>query len=205
MREDENAAGAAQTETASRLRQQIIEAANEHFSRYGYAKTTVSDLAREIGFSKAYIYKFFSSKQEIGESICRECLGDILQAIDQAIMEAPSASEKLRRFVLTATREAVRLFFNDRKIYEIAAHSAAEGWSSTVEHCSRLRERMVAIVQEGRSSGEFERKTPLDDVIRAIMAVILPLTNPLMLQYVLDAADTAALDISSLVLRSLAP
>ena len=36
-----------------------------HFSRYGYEKTTVTDLAKAIGFSKAYIYKFFDSKQAV--------------------------------------------------------------------------------------------------------------------------------------------
>ncbi len=40
------------------IRDQIVAAANEHFSQYGYGKTTVSDLAKAIGFSKAYIYKF---------------------------------------------------------------------------------------------------------------------------------------------------
>src|SRR5256885_7321818 len=56
------------------VRQQIVTAAKEHFSRYGYEKTTVSDLAKAIGFSKAYIYKFFESKQVIGEMICSNCL-----------------------------------------------------------------------------------------------------------------------------------
>ncbi len=41
------------------VRDQIIQAAMEHFAHYGYDKTTVSDLAKSIGFSKAYIYKFF--------------------------------------------------------------------------------------------------------------------------------------------------
>ena len=59
------------------VRSQIVTAATEHFSRYGYEKTTVSDLAKAIGFSKAYIYKFFESKQAIGEMICANCLGDI--------------------------------------------------------------------------------------------------------------------------------
>ena len=31
------------------VREQILEAAGEHFSRYGYEKTTVSDLAKAIG------------------------------------------------------------------------------------------------------------------------------------------------------------
>ena len=44
------------------VRTQIVEAATEYFKRYGYEKTTVSDLAKAIGFSKAYIYKFFDSK-----------------------------------------------------------------------------------------------------------------------------------------------
>jgi AraC-like DNA-binding protein len=41
------------------IRDQIIDAAHAHFGHYGYGKTTVADLAKAIGFSKAYIYKFF--------------------------------------------------------------------------------------------------------------------------------------------------
>ena len=37
------------------IRDQIINAATQHFGHYGYEKTTVSDLAKAIGFSKAYI------------------------------------------------------------------------------------------------------------------------------------------------------
>ncbi len=48
-------------------REQIIAAANEHFRHYGYNKTTVADLAKAIGLSTAYIYKFFESKRAIGE------------------------------------------------------------------------------------------------------------------------------------------
>jgi AcrR family transcriptional regulator len=33
---------------------------------------------RPIGFSKAYIYKFFDSKQAIGEAICAQCLEKIM-------------------------------------------------------------------------------------------------------------------------------
>ncbi|WP_285303355.1 TetR/AcrR family transcriptional regulator, partial [Klebsiella pneumoniae] len=37
------------------VREQIVEAAFEHFGHYGYEKTTVAELAKYIGFSKAYI------------------------------------------------------------------------------------------------------------------------------------------------------
>nr|BFE96760.1 hypothetical protein GCM10020185_72960 [Pseudomonas brassicacearum subsp. brassicacearum] len=77
------------------IRNQIVAAANEHFSQYGYGKTTVSDLAKAIGFSKAYIYKFFDSKQAIGEAICSQCLAEIVAAVEQAISEdGLSATER---------------------------------------------------------------------------------------------------------------
>lgn len=67
------------------VRTQIIEAATAHFSHYGYDKTTVSDLAKAIGFSKAYIYKFFASKQAIGEVICTNCLAQIEGEVHAAL------------------------------------------------------------------------------------------------------------------------
>src|SRR3982751_6396649 len=101
------------------VREQIVEAAEQHFSRYGYEKTTVSDLAKAIGFSKAYIYKFFDSKQAIGEAICANCLGQIAAAVEQAVnAEAISATERLRRLVKTVIATGVDLFFNDRKLYD---------------------------------------------------------------------------------------
>ena len=51
-------------------RDQIVAAAREHFRHYGYNKTTVADLAKAIGLSTAYIYKFFDSKKAIGEAVC---------------------------------------------------------------------------------------------------------------------------------------
>src|SRR5437660_12104313 len=98
------------------IREQIVEAAEEHFSRYGYEKTTVSDLAKAIGFSKAYIYKFFDSKQAIGEVICTDCLNAILEAINEAMADAPTASERFRRMFKAAVEASVHLFFNDRKL-----------------------------------------------------------------------------------------
>ena len=70
------------------IRDQIVEAADVHFSHYGYGKTTVADLAKAIGFSKAYIYKFFDSKQAIGQAICTQCLEKILVAAQAGIAEA---------------------------------------------------------------------------------------------------------------------
>ena len=103
------------------VRDQVVEAATAHFGHFGYEKTTVSDLAKAIGFSKAYIYKFFDSKQAIGEVICANRLSQIAEIVNNALADVPTASEKLRRLLRTLTEAGTDLFFHDRMLYDIAA------------------------------------------------------------------------------------
>lgn len=187
------------------VREQIVEAAGQHFSHYGYEKTTVSDLAKAIGFSKAYIYKFFDSKQAIGEAICSQTLSAIVVAVEEAVAGAPTSAEKFRRMFKALTSTGVSLFFNDRKLYDIAASSVGEGWPSARAYADRLRQILADVVREGRENGEFERKTPLDETVHAIYLLILPYANPLLLQHNLDLVEDAPAQLSNLVLRSLAP
>jgi AcrR family transcriptional regulator len=188
------------------IRDQIVAAANEHFSQYGYGKTTVSDLAKAIGFSKAYIYKFFDSKQAIGEAICANCLAEIVAAVEQAIhVEDLSATERFRRLVKTVIATGVNLFFNDRKLYDIAAFAASESWPSSQAYDAQIKRFVLQIVREGREIGEFERKTPLDETVEAIHLALRPFVNPLLLQYNLDFVEEAPTLTSNLILRSLMP
>lgn len=187
------------------VRDQIIEAANDCFARYGYAKTTVADLAREIGFSKAYIYRFFESKQAIGEAICGARLDRILEAARTAIDEGESANDKFRCFFRSITALSVELFFDDRKIYEIAASAAAEKWATARAYTEALRVMVGEIVREGREKGEFERKTPLDETCRAICYAMTPFVDPLDLERNFDLLPDAQNELTGLILRSLAP
>ena len=187
------------------VRDQIVEAAREHFRRYGYAKTTVSDLAKSIRFSKAYIYKFFDSKQAIGEAISAKTVSAVIATVEEAVGGAPTPTDKFRRMFKVLVTTNVSLFFNDRKLYDVAAYAAGEQWPSARAYCERITQILTEVVREGRESGEFERKTPLDETVGAIDLVMQPYVNPLLLQYNLDVAEQAPVLLSNLVLRSLAP
>lgn len=187
------------------VRDQIVAAATEHFSRYGYEKTTVSDLAKAIEFSKAYIYKFFESKQAIGEMICANCLQQIEAEVSAAVAQTDQPPEKLRRMFKVIIEASLRLFSQDRKLYEIAASAATENWQSVVAYEERIQKLLQEVLQAGRQSGDFERKTPLDETTKAIYLVMHPYINPLLLQHSLQYTDEAPVQLSSLVLRSLSP
>jgi AcrR family transcriptional regulator len=186
-------------------REQIIAAANEHFRHYGYNKTTVADLAKAIGLSTAYIYKFFDSKKAIGEAACGLCLGKIAFSVQSIAEEQRPASERLRRVFLELARRGGALFFQDRKMHDIVAAALTEKWQSCETHDATLLAVIRRIVQDGREAGEFERKTPVDEASRAILLTLEPIKNPLLLEQRLDTLDADAAAIANLVLRSLAP
>ncbi|WPH16042.1 TetR/AcrR family transcriptional regulator [Variovorax paradoxus] len=187
------------------VRAQIVVAATEHFSQYGYEKTTVSDLAKAIGFSKAYIYKFFESKQAIGEMICSNCLREIQVDIRAAVDGVESPPEKLRRMFKAIVDSGLRLFFQDRKLYEIAISAANERWPSAIAHEESIRQMLLELLRQGRESGDFERKTPIDETAAAIYLVMHPYINPVILQLSSHYTDQAPAQLSGLVLRSLSP
>lgn len=187
------------------VRTQIVEAAKQHFSHYGYEKTTVSDLAKSIGFSKAYIYKFFDSKQAIGEVICANCIETLIASGKEEIGRSPTPSSKLRSFFNGLVKRSVELLFQDRKLYEIAAFAASEKWPTTIAYENEIKQILLQLIREGRETGEFERKTPIDETVDSIFLVMRPFINPLLLQYNLDLAEEAPSLLSALVLRSLAP
>jgi AcrR family transcriptional regulator len=187
------------------VRDQIVKAAHEYFGHYGYAKTTVSDLARAIGFSKAYIYRFFESKQAIGEAICADCCDTLYNRVREAVEQGQNATDKLRLFAKTVTTAGTELLFSDRKLYEIAAHASQEKWVVTKLYVERLQQLLEAILKEGRESGEFERKTPLDETRRSIFYALLPFIDPVFLEHSLDLLPDAQIEVTNLILRSLAP
>ena len=187
------------------VRDQIVKAAHEYFGHYGYAKTTVSDLAREIGFSKAYIYRFFESKQAIGEAIVCDCLDQILAKVREAVESGGDANDKLRKFAKAVTSATMDVAFNDRKIYEVATQASSENWAPVQAYVERLQALLEDILKEGRESGQFERKTPIDETRRAIYYALLPFTDPVYLQRTIDLLPDAQTEVINLILRSLAP
>lgn len=186
-------------------RDQIITAAHEHFRRYGYKKTTVADLAKAIGLSTAYLYKFFESKKAIGEAICSLCHDRLLTDIQAVVREDITPPEKLRKIFQSLAHNGADLFIHDRKMHDIVASAIEEQWHAAIAFDQELSSIIRNIILEGREQGEFERKTPIDEACRAIALSLQPIRHPVLLEYNLETLDTDATMIANLVLRSLAP
>jgi AcrR family transcriptional regulator len=189
-----------------RTRVQLLEAADAHFRHYGYAKTTVADLARAIGVSPAYVYRFFESKQAIGEAICAMTLDRIAGSLRAVAAEPRSAADRLRRLYRIMVDRGVELYFQERRLHEIVIAAVEGDWSSIMEYRREIDRIVRVLLISGREAGEFERKTPLDDLTVAIACTMAPFCHPILLQQTeREPLKTNAEQVANLVLRSLAP
>ena len=188
-------------------REQILQAADEHFRRYGYNKTTVADLAKAIGVSGAYVYRFFESKQAIGEAVCAMTLGRIDALLMEIATDAQeTATNRLRALYRCLAEKGIELFFNERKLHDLVLAAVGARWSSVMQHKAAMIEAVRRIVVDGRTSGEFERKTPLDEICTAVFETLEPFAHPMLLELKEpDELEASVVAVSNLVLRSLSP
>jgi len=184
-------------------RQQILQAADEHFRLYGYRKTTLADIAKSIHLSTPYIYKFFDSKQAIGEAMCWHCLGAVLSQIEGSVAGTNSPVEKLRRIFIGLEQIAWQLLREQPKIGELVLASFEENWESVDRFREGIFQMIRGIVMQGRKSGEFERKTPLEETSRAIARMTELFYHPSLLKQVGKSQQEAALAVANVAIRSL--
>jgi len=145
-------------------RTRILDAADRLFRHYGYAKTTVADLARELSVSPANVYRFFTSKLEIVEAIAARML-DLRHAHNLAIVASPgTATERMVRFFVDNHRMNVEAFAADPRAYEIVEVAMAEQWPTIADHLVQMTDVLEALIRDGIAAGEF---APQGEVRRA--------------------------------------
>lgn len=83
---------------------QILQEAAKLFARRGYENSSIADLAGALGISKAGIYHYFATKQDIYDAIVSEVLQGLYTAVSQAVDHEVLPHEQLRCFMVTHAR-----------------------------------------------------------------------------------------------------
>jgi AcrR family transcriptional regulator len=74
--------------TAVERREAILDSALAVIAQRGYHASSIDDIAREAGVSKALIYEHFASKQDLYAELLEEHAGQLFSALAEAISEA---------------------------------------------------------------------------------------------------------------------
>ncbi len=82
------------------VKEAIVNVARHIFSRFGFRKTTMDEIAIASRKGKSSIYYYFASKEEIFQAVVEKEASILKQELKKAINEADSPAQKLKAHVL---------------------------------------------------------------------------------------------------------
>jgi AcrR family transcriptional regulator len=192
------------TENQEETRARILDAAEARFRTYGYGKTTMAEIATDVGMSAANLYRFFENKLDIGAALAQHCFAEREKAILE-VVNAPesSAAEKLQGFVLTILRHTYGQFSAEPKINQLVETIITRRQDLVQKKIERDQELVIEILRQGQASGEFD----IDDLVSTAEAVrnaTVKFCMPLFMHmYPLEEFERMANEVVQLLLKGL--
>jgi AcrR family transcriptional regulator len=185
-------------------REEILDAAQRLYESIGFDKTTIGDVARDLGMSPANVYRSFPNRQAIDEAIARRKLTAIEDAAWQAARRAEPAADALRNLSLAVLRETRRLMFSQQRMHHLCAVAARERWPVVQAYLDGLRGAVRHVIMEGQRAGTFRSGDP-ESLADAVSAALTKVWHPYMIEVFADQDLEASNDrICELIVRGLA-
>ena len=138
------------------VRGNILEAARKRFLHYGYAKTTMAEIASDCSMSPGNLYRYFPGKLDIAEAICTEA-GEYAVARLREVTRRPSrtARERLRDFLFADMKLTYDQLEYDKQVFEMARVVASERPQFANRILALNRALLSEILAAGNASSEF--------------------------------------------------
>jgi len=147
-------------DTRARLR----ELALQLFAEQGYEKTSLREIAEHLGVTKAALYYYFKSKEDIVRSLVEDYVADLDELIAWGKAQPRTAAvraEIIRRYlhVVASGTEVFRMLHQNQ--------AAVASLATAKERGEVFRERMDALIDLLTEPG-----APLQDQVRAASSLI---------------------------------
>ncbi|MFW6310298.1 MAG: TetR/AcrR family transcriptional regulator, partial [Prolixibacteraceae bacterium] len=82
-------------------RENILKIARDIFSKYGYKKTTLDDIANAVRKGKSSLYYYFKSKEDLFQAVIMKEVEILARELEIVINRNTDPVDKLRDYILT--------------------------------------------------------------------------------------------------------
>jgi len=123
------------------------------FARSGYHGARVGDIAAEAGVAHGLLYHYFSSKDEVLETVFRENFGELLvrfRAVEAADEPAPEKLEGIAKILLRTWRNDPALV--TVMVREVARSPQLQAQVDEVREAFAIIQR---VIEQGQADGTF--------------------------------------------------
>ena len=155
--------------------EKIIEQIEEKLFKEGFYKTTMDDVASELGMSKKTIYKFFPSKEDLVMAIAKHFMNRMKSKIVPALNTDKNAIEKLAELIniLATASEKV----SPKRMDEIRKYFP-NLWNEIDSFRTKMMfGNITKVIDQGKSEGLFI-DYPTTIIMNILVASIRNIVNP---------------------------
>lgn len=130
------------------IREGILEAAYELFSKRGFLNTNITDIARSAGVAPANLYVYFRSKLEILFSIYEPWLSKQFDDMEKSLRRIRDPRQRLRKIFATLWRDipSAENGFANNLMQALSITTAREGYSPALRLA--IEERLARLLDE---------------------------------------------------------
>ncbi|MEX0757205.1 MAG: TetR/AcrR family transcriptional regulator [Acidimicrobiia bacterium] len=164
------------TGTVERKRQlrrdQILDSAARVFARDGFHAARMDDIAAELELTKAALYYYCESKEDLFVKVIEARVGIAVDALEGLDTAHTTASDRVREAILTH----LRIFHQHRDIYtmflgERLRSISGEAASVVDEMGRRFEHQWAELLEEGVASGEFRADLDIPITVKASLSM----------------------------------
>ena len=138
------------------IREQIVCAAKKRFSHFGYAKTTMAEVATDCAMSPGNLYRFYPGKLDIAEAIATEDYSRHLEHMRKlAITPGKDARQRLHDLLFEELRRTYHKLEKDPRAYEMALVISRERPEYANWMLGEERKILIELLDEAERRGEL--------------------------------------------------
>ena len=153
----------------------IIEQIEDKLFKEGFYKTTMDDVALELGMSKKTIYKFFPSKEDLVMAIAKHFMNRMKSKILPALNSDKNAIEKLSELIKILAGAAEKI--SNKRMEEMKRHFPGI-WNEIDSFRTKMMfENITKIINQGKEEGLFI-DYPTSIIMTILVVSVRSIVNP---------------------------
>jgi AcrR family transcriptional regulator len=156
---------------------QILVASEDVLRRYGPAKATVVDVARELGVSHGSVYRHFQSKAALRDAVAERWLADVSEPLAKIAEASGPAPRRLRRWLDLLVDSKQSRARDDPELFATYVQIAGESREVIAAHVDTLVAQLARIISDGVKDGDFVARNPKSSA-RAVFDATARFHNP---------------------------
>lgn len=161
----------------------ILQVAEEVINEKGYHDASMDEIALRVGISKGTLYLHFASKEALLLTLVQRFTQGMLREVNEVFASPLGPRAKLEALILIVCRSSSRFQWmidmrqnpEMQRIFTERQEQWRQAGDDKRESMQPLLAEVRALLEAGKTTGEFDASVPTDIMLSAFLTLLSPL------------------------------